>query len=367
MDDNENEEKTLDELEASKQIKIQKERRALLEKLDAGNFKQLQTKVAYILNIYPESRNSDITLTWMYWEIYQHTIFNGEYISKKDLFKLERQTNIVRARAKIQNEYNLFMANDEIRHHRIKRELQMVDSVRSDTASPVKQVHVFSDESGKNQDFFVIGSVWVLQALDLVILSQKIDQWKSDSGFNTREIHFKKIGKNDVDRSKKFVDLIKQNSSYLGFKFITVKNAELKRSQSEKLWKLHDMLISSGIQHEVETNRISENSIVIVALDEESSLDAIALDELKGSIKNKLEGSNSKNVRLQNITTIPSHLSVFIQIADFIASAIGRVLNEPNSPSPKNEVAEYLIKELSLIASDETVLSDMSVSFDIRK
>ncbi|GAC19269.1 DUF3800 domain-containing protein [Paraglaciecola arctica] len=353
--------------ELKKQTKIEKEKKSLIERLEAGNFKQLQTKVAYILNIYPESRNSDITLAWKYWETYQSTIFNGEFIDKKDLFKLERQTNIVRARAKIQNEYRLFMANDEIRRFRIKAELKMVDSVRSDVAPAIKQVHVFSDESGKNQDYFVIGSVWVLKAVDLFIFSQKIDEWKSRNGLTGREIHFKKISNGDVERIKKFIDLIKANSSYLGFKYITVKNSELRRSQSEKLRKLHEILISKGVQHEVQSNRISENSIIKVALDDESSLDAIALEELSVCIKNNLEESNSKNVRLANIITTSSHLSNFVQIADLIASAIGRTLNEPDTHGAKKEVAEYLLRELSLTISDEYLDSDMSVRFDIRK
>jgi hypothetical protein len=207
-----------------KAAKIAMARAKLLENLDGGNFKQTITKVAHILNIYPDSRNSDITLALRYWETYQGDIFDGEFIGKKDLFKLERQVDITRARAKIQNEYNLFMAKSEIRNHRKKNEQSMVDTLVSDSTPAIKQVHIFSDESGKSQDHFVVGTLWVLQANQLAFLSQKVDTWKTANDFKNKEIHFKKINKNHVEKIKKFTDLIVNTSQYLGFKVITVKN-----------------------------------------------------------------------------------------------------------------------------------------------
>lgn len=356
-----------DEFDPVKAAKIAKAKAKLLQNLDSGNFKELITKVAHVLNIYPDTRNSDITLALKYWETYQYTIFNGEFIGKRDLFKLERQVNITRARAKIQNEYKLFMAKDEIRYRRKKNEETMVDTMRSDSVSAIKQVHVFSDESGKTQDHFVIGSVWVLQANQLAIFSQKLDTWKSENGWKGKEIHFKKLKSGDVSRFKDLIDLIHDNSSYLGFKFITVKNSEVKRSQSETLIKLHELLLHKGIEHEVVSKRIAPNTHIKITLDDESSLDAVALDELKGSVKTKLEHSVANGTQLESITTVPSQKSTFVQIADLIASAIGRKLNNPGSTGDKDEVANYLIQRLALNIESEEVLSDMTISFNLKK
>jgi len=355
------------EIDPIKAAKIAKAKAKLLENLDSGNFKELITKVAHVLNIYPDTRNSDITLALKYWETYQYTIFNGEFIGKRDLFKLERQVNITRARAKIQNEYKLFMAKDEIRNRRKKNEETMVDAMRSDNVPAIKQVHVYSDESGKTQEHFVIGSVWVLQANLLAIFSQKIDAWKSSTGWKGKEIHFKKLKNSDVSRFKDLVDLIHDNSSYLGFKFITVKNSEVHRSQSETLIKLHELLLSKGVKHEVASKRIAPNTHIKITLDEESSLDAVALDELKGSIKIKLDYSEAKGTELESITTVPSQKSNFVQIADLIASAVGRKLNNRSSRGAKDEVADYLISRLSLNIEDEEIISDIAVSFNLRK
>ncbi|AAV81488.1 MULTISPECIES: DUF3800 domain-containing protein [Idiomarina] len=353
------------DIDIEKAARIARSKAKLLENLNAGNFKQLTTRVAHILNIFPESRNSDITLALRYWETYQHDVFDGEHIGKKDLFKLERQVDITRARAKIQNEYKLFMAKDEIRRHRKKNEREMVESTINDQAATIKQTHVFSDESGKTQDFFVVGSIWVLEAKQLVFLTQKIEQWKVDNGLQGKEIHFKRIKNGDFNRFKSLVDLISANSSYLSFKSLTAKNSELKRSQAETLNKLHEIILHRGVVHEVESKRISGSSLVKVTLDDESSLDPVSLEELKHKVETKLAESAMNSVGLADITTVPSQRSIFIQIADLIASSIGRRLNNPDAETEKDKIANYLIDSLQLNLSKLSSSSDITIRFNL--
>lgn len=74
MREKENEEETdlLSEEEQAereeKLAKLEKEKKELLASLAGGDFSTLKTKVAYILNLYPQARNSDITLSIKYWE-----------------------------------------------------------------------------------------------------------------------------------------------------------------------------------------------------------------------------------------------------------------------------------------------------------
>lgn len=110
------------EIDPKRLARIEKEKRELLASLAGGDFSTQRTKVAAILNLYPESRNSDITLALKYWETFQPDIYNKHGILPKDLFKLERLHYIVRARAKIQNEYGLFQADAKVKHCRKKNE-----------------------------------------------------------------------------------------------------------------------------------------------------------------------------------------------------------------------------------------------------
>jgi hypothetical protein len=74
-------------------------------------------QVKSMLSIFPDARNSDITLTIKLWEnFYPSMIHNserlGEVVRIIDLFDLPREDNIKRIRAKIQNEERLYLPTD---------------------------------------------------------------------------------------------------------------------------------------------------------------------------------------------------------------------------------------------------------------
>lgn len=195
------------EVDPKKLEKIEREKKELLVSLSGGDFSKQKTKVAYILNLYPESRNSDITLTIKYWETFQPDIYNAHGILPKDLFRLERMHYIVRARAKIQNEYNLFTPNTEVKRFRRKHEKQMSEAVLED-AKPRRLVHVYADETGKTQKYVVVSSVWVLTGRAVFTVSQSITSWKEKSRWAKREVHFAKLGKQDMDTLKEYIGVV---------------------------------------------------------------------------------------------------------------------------------------------------------------
>ena len=104
--------------EKLKQIKTEAEIQQLLSNLSSATINTLRDKVAWVLNHYPETRESDISLLLKFWELFEAGIYNGNYIKAEDLYKLTRLTSISRERARIQNTYKLFVASSEIRLRR---------------------------------------------------------------------------------------------------------------------------------------------------------------------------------------------------------------------------------------------------------
>lgn len=76
----------------------------------------LKEKVLNVLEKYPDTRNSDITLTLRIWLEYHRndiSVFEGKnYVRLTKIFDLPREDNIKRIRAKIQNEEYLFLPTD---------------------------------------------------------------------------------------------------------------------------------------------------------------------------------------------------------------------------------------------------------------
>lgn len=355
-----------EDLERSKRIeKIEKEKRELLAALAGGDFSTQKTKVASILNLFPDCRNSDITLALKYWEIFQPDIFDPIGIKPKDLFKLERLHYIVRARAKIQNEYGLFQADEKIKNHRKKQEEVMHDAVLVD-ATPRKVIQVFSDETGKNQKYVIVAAVWVLNGRAVYTVTDAITKWKKTSTWADREVHFSRLGKNDFETLKKYLGIVLLNREFLSFKIIALEKSKTSRKIEEVVAKLHEHMLIRGIKHEVSQGRIDLPREVNVTLDEEQSLDPLLLSEMKQKIEREVEKDHNNQITINSIRTISSKNSTLIQLADLIAGAANRKLNNPGENNHKDEMADWIVHTLDLNLKDEEIPGlDASALFQV--
>lgn len=367
MDDSEmddiNEEK-----EAKEQIrlkKIEKEKQELLAAIAGGNFSTQKAKVASILNLYPDTRNSDISLSLKYWEIFQPDFYDVNGITPRNLFKLERLHYIVRARAKIQNEYGLFQADEKIKNHRKKQEEVMHEAVLTDT-NPRKVIQVFADESGKTQRYIIVAAVWVLSGRAVFNITDKINKWKETSQWAKREVHFSKLGKGDFETLKQYLGVILQNREFISFKAIALEKSKTSRSIEDILSKLHEHLLTQGINHEVLQGRVDLPREINVTLDAEQSLDPITLSEIKQRAQREIDINHSKQVTINSLQTIDSKNSALVQLADLICGAINRKLNNPGEGNHKDEMADWIIHTLDLSLRDERISSiDASALFRI--
>jgi len=332
----------------TKDEKIEKEKKELLSSIAAADFSSLKPRVAYVLNLYPHTRNSDISLSLKYWEIFQPDLYKDTGILPKDLFKLERLHYIVRARAKIQNEYELFLADSEIKKSRRRNEEKMEGAVIED-APPRKKVHIFSDETGKTHRYVMVASVWVLTGRAVFTTTKAINDWKAKSLWKNREVHFTKFGKSDYETLKSYLAVILENREYLGFKYIAVERAKTNRPIEETILKLHEHMLVRGAAHEVDNGRIDlPREIEKVTVDEEQSLDSFVISDLRDRIaenyKNKFDGK----LQLISLETASSKNSPLIQLSDVIAGAIGRILNHEGERNFKDDMADLVVQMLDL-------------------
>lgn len=354
-----------DAIDPQKLSKIEKEKKELLASLAGADFSHQKTKVAYILNLYSEARNSDITLTLKYWETFQADIYNSNGILPKDLFRLERMHYLVRARAKIQNEYNLFTANSEVKRFRRKHEETMNEEVLKD-ANPRKLICVYADETGKTQDYVLVSSVWVLTGRAVFTVTQAIATWQENSSWAKREVHFARLGKQDLDTLKEYLGVIVQNREFLSFKSIAVERARTKRSIESVVDKLHEHILLRGAEHEISSKRIGLPQKIEVTLDHEQSLDAIALTELKSRVNNEYASKYGDEIEISQIETISSRNSPLVQLSDLVAGAINRKLNNQASHGHKDEMADLVIQMLDLQLEENNVEGlDVSALFKI--
>jgi hypothetical protein len=97
---------------------LEAKREQLLRAINSSTLNTMEERVAWLLNNFPKTRDSDITLQIRYWQNFQSDRFGGPEISIWDYYRLARLTSLTRARATIQNKLKLFQASEAVAVHR---------------------------------------------------------------------------------------------------------------------------------------------------------------------------------------------------------------------------------------------------------
>jgi hypothetical protein len=355
------------ENDQTKKIKLSKEERSvkekelLLVKLAANNLKDIRSRVAFILNHYPETRNSDILLAYKYWEIFQSEYYGNGSIDQAKMFKLERQTSLSRARAKIQNEYGLFLADKEVRSRRMglkekEKEEQLADK------PGVPSVTFYLDESSKNQKFVIVGGLCCTDGRRMWQMSGHLAKWKLENNIKY-EFHFKELDRNKLDKYKDFVVEALGFSDTVSFKAVALNQRGIKgETINQILCKLYYQIIHLGMEHEVKTKRASLPREVTIFKDKEEG-SALFMVTLEQDLEAGFKKYFNEQLRLQTLKEVESSQNLLIQLADLYIGSISRILNreEGTETNHKDEFAEYFVSLLKLnINEGELTEKDMA-------
>lgn len=328
-------------------VKLEQARAHLRQVAVSSDFNTIQERVAWILNHYPEARDSDITLQIRYWRKFESDIYNGSYVDPDDLYRLTRLTTLQRARAKIQNTYKLFQASAEIQRRRgLLQESETQEAGEQQQADSIYAV--YADESGKTQQHLVVGSVWFLHPPEMADIELETEKLKQLHSF-TSELHFQTINRSKLPFYKKVADMLATESSALSFKAISVPTRGLSNVQ-DTLTELYYLLLVHGIQHEHESGRGSLPRQVQLQKDgEEQSTDNLMLENLTDRLQQAASSRFGNDLSVGVFEAVNSEAFNLIQIADLFTSSVSRVLNATGQrDTPKDEFADYLLGALSM-------------------
>lgn len=329
---------------ARKVIQKEKEVSQIWSALASGSYATKRDRVAYLLNIYPETRKSDITLALRYWETFQSDYYNNGQIDRNNLFKLERQTIISRLRAKIQNEYELFLPDENIVRRRRQREEDIKEELLADRP-PSNLIQVFADETGKKATFLILGSVWFLNPSRVATFQASVAALAEDKGIRG-EFHFTEAKRQHVEAYKAFIDLAAANAEYMSLKAIMTPrpDKEIERCVM-RLLRLH---LIKGFQHEINSGRISLPRRVQVTLDQGATVSALAREELRLQINQEFKTIGGEASELERLQEVDSKHSAAIQLADILSGALNRRFNGQNEQRNfKDDLADYALQKLA--------------------
>jgi len=322
-----------------KAIKIEQEKRELLNKVLSGNLETKHDKVGFLLNNYNEARNSDIELAWLYWKTFEADLFNGANVNKEDLKKLTKINSLTRSRARIQNEYKLFEADDNVKKHRGVLAEEMREEAIDEKPEGLKMYHVYIDETGKTQEYLSIGSLWIVDGFASFQATRRITEW-IESNKIEYEFHFSEVTNHRLETFKDFfLKYLKLNPT-IGFKTIIIDKKGI-NDISGAITDLTFHVINKGIKHENQTGRAPLPRLLQVWLDEDEK----GSDQLKiENVKERITSQKIDGLYIGDFSAINSKNNIDIQAVDLFTGAINRKIHNPNSVGKaKDELADYIL------------------------
>jgi hypothetical protein len=331
-----------DPLEKEKKLELEKEQ--ILKSVVNSNMDTMLNKVAWILNHYPDARDSDITCQLKYWSTFEPEISGSGYISVEDLYKLTRLTSITRARARIQNTHRLFLANPEVQKRRgVLEDEEKEKALEQKHNYPVYSV--YADESGKTSDYLVVGSMWILDGIETYHLTKRIEEWKKETNFKD-ELHFQSINNNNIGYYREVLEIVKNKSSAISFKAISLERKGIK-SVADAFTHLYYHLLVRGVEHEHSTGRAPlPRSIQLWKDAEEPGSDKLMILQIRERLQQAAKITFDDKLQIDEMRAIDSRNLLLIQLADLFTSSISRILNKERNGQikPKDRFAEDFLQ-----------------------
>ncbi len=337
----------------SKAEKTKKEKELLLGKLAANNLKDIRSKVAFILNHYPVTRNTDIKLAFKYWQIFQPEYLHSDgSVDQSKMFKLERMPSLIRARAKIQNEFGLFQADEEVKAKRRTLKFKEKEEQLADKPS-VPGIAFYVDESGKNQRYIIVGGMCSANFFRTFQLQGHLMKWMSTK--KVSEFHFTKLSKHKLQVYKDFFTEALGFSDTISFKAVAIKQEGIKRSVEDIVCNLHYQLIHKGIEHEVRTGRATLPRVVTIYKDKDDGTDRILMVKFEQDLKLGFKQHFDDQLELDILEAVDSKNNLFIQLSDLYIGSLSRILNRDSESqrNHKDELADYIVSLLGLDLNGE--------------
>ncbi|WP_225592077.1 DUF3800 domain-containing protein [Pseudomonas sp. PDM15] len=358
MEDEETEQETLVALDKKNRDK-EAEKIRVLSAIASNSPTRVTDRVAWILNHYPQARDSDVKCQIIYWKTFQTDLYSGGDISFENYPKLQRLHSIARARAVVQNVLGLFIASPEVRKFRGK--LEEEEKQRALEVRPSHPVYcIYADESGKTGKYLLVGSLWVLRSYETMKITAAINQKKAEIGFKG-EMHFKEINKGNLEAYEELLGAIIQNSSSISFKGLAVLRSGL-YNVDDTLNKLFYHMVIQGISEENKSGRaVLPRNLQFRKDAEEESKDKLALMEIELQLKNAASNLFQGNVYIDVVEAEDSSISPLMQISDLFVSSISRILNkEEGKEGPKDIFAQKFLKAFGVDTSTDNLdeLSD---------
>lgn len=372
----------------SKQISSTKTRRRLkniseihkLKQKTESNASRLD-KVAYILWQYPNTRDSDRTLALEYYKVFYPDRVANDTISFENIYYLPKMYDIQRDRATIQNDEGLFQAKEEIIELRLKGAKEYKEcyaEANKDIFIGTADYHIYFDESGKTDKFFVLGGISINGEQNKKNLIKQLEDIKNKlemkHNISIQELKFSEIKKSNLAFYKELIDQFSKLDYKPMFYAIFLENNGLnKSSKRDKSIRLLQLLLIDVIElivsDTVKNSKLKKLAQLNICLDEDGGqeIDHLVLTEISKQVQKGINEEYLNFVELQSLKSLDSKGSILLQISDLYASSLNNIFSDKpidsDKAKAKREFAELFLDIIGIKNIDDNYKKDNDTKY----
>ncbi len=299
-----------------------------------------EQRVAYILQRFPETRDSDTALCIRYWKMFQADVVERwRPLELEVLFELDRIETIGRVRRMIQNELRLFRGVEETRRAREAMQAEFHEYIAAHRDS-LPEVRFYLDETGNEGDkaYTGIAGICIINWKQFEKHHAALEQWRSKQGW-PETIHFSETGADKVDRA---VSLLQQlRSRRAGVLFLGYSLSSRGRTH-EDLFSLFIQLVVDSLKYLRQCNCLTENRSVRIIKEAESGFDSLFLRKMTKQLGEVVALEFPGELTVLPVEAVTKGRTVLLECADLIAGGMQRrALGKGRNP--KDRLAEAII------------------------
>lgn len=325
-----------------KALDADKVREEVLDAIATSRLDKLQHRVAWILNHYPRTRDSDVALSIQYWREFQSELLDGEHVKLRDVYRLARFPTLARWRRRLQYDCSLFLASPAVRRARGK--LSEEEKERAIEFEPPPPMYtVYADESGKTNDFLVVGALWFLDSRETIEVTRSIEALAKEMG-GPEELHFKEIDWGTLDYYRTVADVLVEKAASVSFTALSVDRRGHKRVD-DAIADLYRHLLVRGVAHQHASNRAPlPRSLSVFKDQEEVGRDKLLMAQLGEHLREVSRSRFDSKLKVDRMVAKDSRGAIPVQLADLWVSSVSRVLNATGARnSARDEFADHFL------------------------
>lgn len=313
------------------------ERRALLAAVAESRLGRMEQRVAYILQQYPETRDSDTALGIRYWRRFQPNVLEEwDRLDLDVLYDLDRIETISRIRRHIQNDLRLFTSSAHTRERRDEMQMELYQYLAAQRHTE-SEIRFYLDETcgdGKS-NYIGVAGVCVINWRQYEKHWASLTEWREQQGW-PETIHFADTGTALQPRAMALLSEMHKRRAgllFLGYALPARGNTH------QTMLSLFVQLVGDALLHLDALGCIAEPRALFVVKEASVGFDTIHLQSLKTHLAEKIASDFPERVFLRDVEPLPKGREVLLECADVIAGGMQRrALYGGNNP--KDVLAE---------------------------